>query len=133
MSPPPVRFEMKASLRPSGEKIGRDSLAGLDTSKRASPPLAETVQISPPETKAISARSGDNAGSAKLGRGATERPLPWVRARALFEIGRANGIERARATNSLKQFIVSLRLRRLRLASSVGTLQKADTLTKRTL
>src|SRR5437660_10370412 len=70
MSPLPVRAELKASFRPSGEYNGRDSLAGWDTSKRASPPLAGTVQISPPETNAISAPSGDNAGSVKYGCGA---------------------------------------------------------------
>ena len=34
------------------------------------PPLAGAVQISPPETKAISALSGEREGSARVGRGA---------------------------------------------------------------
>src|ERR1700760_1669861 len=35
-------------------------------SSRASPPDAETVQMSPPETKASSRRSGESEGSEKL-------------------------------------------------------------------
>src|SRR6478736_1199634 len=63
MSPLPVRVDMNASLVPSGEYSGRESYAGCDTSRRASPPVAGTVQMSPPETNAISRRSGDNDGS----------------------------------------------------------------------
>ena len=40
MSPPPVRSEMNASSRPSGEYSGRDSVASCETSSRASPPSA---------------------------------------------------------------------------------------------
>jgi len=65
MSPPPVRFETNASRLPSGEYDGRDSFAACDTSSLASPPLAGTAQISPPETNAISDRSGEMAGSVK--------------------------------------------------------------------
>src|SRR5579871_4557866 len=65
MSPPPVRVETNASLLPSGENSGRDSAAGCDTTRCASPPAAGTVQMSPPETKAISERSGERAGSKK--------------------------------------------------------------------
>src|SRR5687767_7462102 len=64
MSPPPVLVETNASRRPSGEKRGRDSVAGCETSNRATPPVIGTVQISPPDTKAISVRSGDMPGSA---------------------------------------------------------------------
>ncbi len=45
-------------------------MAGFDTRRRASPPAAGTVQMSPPEAKAISERSGAMAGSVKSGRGA---------------------------------------------------------------
>src|ERR1700710_1419790 len=84
MSPLPVRFEMKASRVPSGDQSGRLSVAGLETSSRASPPAYGTVQISPPETKAISLWSGERLGSAKDGVavGATfpmcegENPIP---------------------------------------------------------
>src|SRR4051794_39637132 len=48
--------------------MGRDSLDGWEMSSRASPPAAATVQISPPETKAISEPSVESAGSAKEGR-----------------------------------------------------------------
>src|SRR5580765_1121752 len=64
MSPPPVRVDTNASMRPSGEKSGRDSVASCATSNRASPPDAGTVQISPPDTKAISLPSGEMPGSA---------------------------------------------------------------------
>src|SRR5581483_11440063 len=69
MSLLPARFDMNASRLPSGEYIGRDSFAGCDTSKCASPPVAGTIQISPPETNAISWPSGEIAGSANDGRG----------------------------------------------------------------
>src|SRR6185369_5047597 len=69
MSPLPVRDEMNASCRPSGEYNGRASFAGCDTSSDATPPTAGTVQISPPETNAISLRSGESDGSVKYGRG----------------------------------------------------------------
>src|SRR6185369_6452727 len=68
MSPFPVRDEMNASCRPSGEYSGRASFAGCDTSSDATPPVAGTVQISPPETNAISFRSGESDGSVKYGR-----------------------------------------------------------------
>src|ERR1035437_838844 len=64
MSPFPVRVEMKASRVPSGDQSGRLSVAGCETSSRASPPANGTVQMSPPETKAISLWSGERLGSA---------------------------------------------------------------------
>src|SRR5215210_6447331 len=67
MSPPPVRVEMNASLRPSGEYSGRDSFDGCDTSSRATPPAVGTVQMSPPDANAISLWSGEIPGSAKVG------------------------------------------------------------------
>jgi hypothetical protein len=67
MSPPPVRVDMKANFVPSGEYSGRDSSAGLEISRRASPPSEGTVQISPAEAKAISLPSGDIAGVAREG------------------------------------------------------------------
>src|ERR1700730_17259976 len=79
MSPLPVRVETKASLRPSGEYIGRASVAGCETSSRATPPEAGAVQISPPETNAISERSGESAGSVRYGRAA--RPAQTTRER----------------------------------------------------
>lgn len=69
MSPPPVRFDVNASRLPSGAYNGRDSLAGCDTSSRASPPCDDAAQMSPPDTNAISLRSGEMAGSVKYGRG----------------------------------------------------------------
>ena len=65
MSPLPVRVEMKASCLPSGENKGLASFAECDTSREATPPAAGTVQISPPETNAISLRSGESDGSVK--------------------------------------------------------------------
>src|SRR5262245_34709250 len=76
MSPPPVLFETNASLRPSGEYRGRDSFAGWESNNRASPPAVGTAQISPPETNAISDRSGEIDGSVKYGREATA--LVWL-------------------------------------------------------
>src|SRR5262245_61627044 len=67
MSPPPVRVETKASASPDGENRGRDSVAGCDTSRRASPPPAGTLQRSPPDANAISRPSGEMPGSAKTG------------------------------------------------------------------
>src|ERR1700761_6296508 len=67
MSPPPVRVEMNASFFPSGEYKGRDSSAGLEMSRRASPPSEGTVQMSPPEANAISLPSGEIAGVAREG------------------------------------------------------------------
>ena len=72
MSPPPVRVETNASSRPSGENSGRRSLAGSATSSRASPPLAGTVQMSPPDVNAISRPSGEMPGSANAYLGAAE-------------------------------------------------------------
>ena len=69
MSPPPVRVEMKASFVPSGEYSGRDSSAGFEIKRRASPPSAGAVQMSPPEAKAISFPSGEIAGVAREGLG----------------------------------------------------------------
>jgi hypothetical protein len=43
-------------------------------SRRASPPVADTVQMSPLETNAISERSAEIAGSLKDGSGSTESP-----------------------------------------------------------
>src|SRR5260370_41103154 len=69
MSPLPVRVETNASDLPSGEKSGRDSVAGFATSNRASPPVDGTVQISPPETNAIVFPSGERDGSENGGCG----------------------------------------------------------------
>src|ERR1700735_1525319 len=63
MSPLPVLVETNASFVPSGEYSGRDSVAGSVTSRCASTPAAPTVQISPPDTNAISCPSGEIAGS----------------------------------------------------------------------
>src|SRR5581483_1751339 len=71
MSPLPVRVETNASRLPSGEYIGFDSVAGCDTRIRAWPPLAGTVQISPPDTNAISDPSGEGHGSEKYALGST--------------------------------------------------------------
>ena len=64
MSPPPVRVETNASFVLSGENTGWVSLAAFETRSRASPPAAGTVQMSPPDTKAISLPSGAIPGSA---------------------------------------------------------------------
>ena len=77
-SPLPVRVEMKASERPSGEYSGRLSVAGWATSKRASPPATGLVQMSPPETKASSVRLGDTAGSEKYGTGVGAACADWA-------------------------------------------------------
>src|SRR5688500_3064772 len=69
MSALPDRVETNANRRPSGEYIGRVSLAAFEMRSRASPPAAGTVQMSPPETNAISDRSGEIDGSAYEGRG----------------------------------------------------------------
>src|SRR6185369_12280840 len=81
MSPLPVRDEMNASCRPSGEYSGRASFAGCETSNDATPPAAGTVQISPPETNAISLRSGESDGSVKYGRGSARAvvTLPTIK------------------------------------------------------
>ncbi len=52
---------------PSGEKSGRASFAECATRMRAAPPDEGTVHTSPPETKAISAPSGEIPGSASDG------------------------------------------------------------------
>src|SRR6476659_3880890 len=67
MSPFPVRVETNARYFPSGEYSGRDSVAGSETSKCASPPEDGTIQISPPLTKAISLPSGEIPGSLSTG------------------------------------------------------------------
>src|SRR5665213_3604973 len=67
MSFAPVRVDWNASRVPSGEYSGRDSSAGSEISRCASPPFAGTVQISPPEANAISLPSGESAGFAKVG------------------------------------------------------------------
>src|SRR5471032_2117377 len=67
MSPLPVRVDVNASILPSGEYIGRASVAGSATSSRASPPAAGTVQMSPPETNATSRPSGEIPGSVSAG------------------------------------------------------------------
>src|SRR5436190_11685782 len=67
MSPLPVRLEAKARRVPSGEYMGRVSLAGWDTRRCASPPARGADQMSPPLTKAISARLGATEGSVKYG------------------------------------------------------------------
>src|ERR1041385_5502803 len=72
MSPPPVRVETNASFAPSGEYSGRDSSAGCDTSRCASPPFEGATQMSPPDTKAISGRVGHSAGSVRYGTPAAE-------------------------------------------------------------
>jgi hypothetical protein len=78
MSPFPVRVEVNASCEPSGEYSGRDSVAGCDTNKCACPPPAATVQISPPETNAISERSGESAGCVIDGSGAAKVARPEI-------------------------------------------------------
>src|ERR1019366_3554949 len=67
MSPFPVRFEMNGSRVPSGENSGLPSVLGFETSRRASPPFALTVQMSPPDANTISERSGENDGSMNVG------------------------------------------------------------------
>jgi hypothetical protein len=62
-SPLPVRLDVKAIALLSGEYTGRNSVDGPVMSSRASPPFAGTVQISPPDTKAISVPSGEMEGS----------------------------------------------------------------------
>ena len=98
MSPPPVRVETKARARPVGEKSGRDSVAGCETSSRASPPVAATDQMSPPDTKAISRPSAEMPGSASTAGGPCARD-PVVRAtirqpasatREVFDMGKAS-------------------------------------------
>src|SRR5688572_11460958 len=69
MSPPPLRVDMNARRRPSGENNGRRSVASWETSKRASPPVDGTDQISPPAAKAISEPSGETPGSAAANSG----------------------------------------------------------------
>src|SRR5260370_30678103 len=69
MSPLPVRVDSKARYLPSGEYSGRESCACEDTNSDASPPLNGTRQIPPPETNAISCRSGSIAGSPNDGLG----------------------------------------------------------------
>src|SRR5262245_4869645 len=71
MSPAPVRVDVKARRLPSGENNGRDSVAGCETSRRASPPAVGTSQMSPPLTNAIVAPSGEMPGSANDGNGET--------------------------------------------------------------
>ena len=57
MSPLPVRLETKA--RRSVRRVhGARFIGGWETRRRASPPASGAVQMSPPLTKAISARSG---------------------------------------------------------------------------
>src|SRR5260370_396651 len=67
MSFAPVRVDWNASRVPSGEYSGRDSSAGSEINRCASPPFADTVQISPPDANAISLPSGESAGLAKDG------------------------------------------------------------------
>src|SRR4029079_17955825 len=69
MSPLPVRVDVKARRAPSGEYIGRDSVAGCETRSRASPPAADTSQMSPPLTNAIVEPSAEIPGSASDGTG----------------------------------------------------------------
>ncbi len=73
MSPLPVRVETNASALPVGEYSGRDSVAGCDTSNRATAgePPSGAAQISPPDVKAISRPSGEMPGSASSG------PVDW--------------------------------------------------------
>src|SRR5437588_264993 len=65
--PFPVRARRVGSV---GDGAAQYSLAyrSCDTSSRASPPDAGTVQMSPPETNAISRWSGEMAGSENEGR-----------------------------------------------------------------
>src|SRR5580704_8067139 len=86
MSPPPVRVETNASRAPSGEYKGRDSSAGWETNRCASPPLAGTTQISPPETKAISGRVGHSVGSVRYGMPAAKVVAAAARKRATMRI-----------------------------------------------
>ena len=67
---PAVAVGDEGQPRPSGEYRGRDSWAEWPTRRCASPPAAGTIQMSPPETNAISAPSGLGAGCAKVGPGA---------------------------------------------------------------
>src|SRR5260370_20709147 len=64
----PVRVDANATFVPAGEYSGRVSAAGCVTSRCASPPAAPTVQMSPPDTNAISRPSGEIAGSLNDGR-----------------------------------------------------------------
>jgi hypothetical protein len=65
--------------------------------------------MSPPDTKAISERSGDNAGSAKLGRESPEALLFCATATAWLKIGWASKTASKRTSGLLREFIVSLR------------------------
>src|SRR5215217_8609375 len=71
MSPLPVRVDTKARRDLSGEKTGCVSFPACETSSRACPPAPGTVQMSPPETNAISVPSAAIDGSASAGRAAT--------------------------------------------------------------
>ena len=75
----PARLEVNASALPSGDHRGRLSVAGSLTKRCASPPAAGTLQMSPPETKAISRPSGDREGSPSEG---AARAAPAITAQA---------------------------------------------------
>src|SRR5882672_2688756 len=58
----PSRSLMNAISLPSGENLGWLSLAGWTVSCRASPPVDDAIQMSPPQSKASRLPSGDSAG-----------------------------------------------------------------------
>ena len=118
MSPPPVRSEMKASLRPSGEYRGRDSVASCATSRRASPPAAGTVQMSPLETTAISERSGEIAGSLNDASGAGASPVRCPLSGAASAIATASTPHST--TPGLLKLILSLQCRAFYLKRFFG-------------
>ena len=66
-------------------------MAGLEISNLASPPDEATVQISPPETKAISLPSGEYDGSERYGFDVCERTW-WLPAdkKKMINIDSAN-------------------------------------------
>src|SRR5690606_2134145 len=66
-----VRVLPNATRLPSGAHIGRDSVAGWATNKCAAPPVAGTIQMSPPATNNNSLLSGDSEGSDNAARAAT--------------------------------------------------------------
>src|SRR5437016_4430716 len=101
MSPLPVRVEMKASDLPSGEKSGRDSVAGCATSSRADPPAAGALQMSPPETKTTLFASGESDGSNMAG---------WAwRAVAKRQAVKNMRIMRPHCTSDVVEFVDGLR------------------------
>src|SRR5690349_25025259 len=107
MSPPPVRVEMNARRLPSGEYRGRDSYAGCEMSSRATPPVDGTVQMSPPDTNAISLWSGEIPGSANVG---TAAVVPSWEETSATQMARA---PRANPMRTSQRDILRLRNRRV--------------------